>query len=91
MKVTQFKNRNGQAVRNQFLITDDNGNEIFQSYDSVIVKKDYTGEKMKVYLDSYYWDYSTTTGKYRNIFLGENKTETQKKIDSGEYILTDLN
>lgn len=91
MKVTQFKNRNGQAVRNQFLITDDNGNEIFQSYDSVIVKKDYTGEKMKVYLDSYYWDYSTTTGKYRNIFLGETKAETQKKIDSGEYILTDLN
>ncbi|KKM03661.1 hypothetical protein LCGC14_1772170 [marine sediment metagenome] len=45
----------------------------------------------EIYLDETYWDYSKTTGKYRNIFLGENKAETQKKIDSGEYILTDLN
>ena len=45
----------------------------------------------KVYLDTHYWDYSVTTGKYRNQFLDENKAETQKKIDSGEYVLTDLN
>lgn len=44
-----------------------------------------------VYLDKQYWDYSKTTGKYRNIFLDESKAETQKKIDNGEYILTDLN
>jgi hypothetical protein len=37
------------------------------------------------------WDYSVTTGKYRNIFLEETKKETQKKIDQGIYILTDLN
>ncbi|KKN75879.1 hypothetical protein LCGC14_0375870 [marine sediment metagenome] len=45
----------------------------------------------KIYLDREMWDYSTTTGRYRNQFLGETKAETQKKIDSGEYILTDLN
>lgn len=45
----------------------------------------------QILLDKAYWDYSRTTGKYRNIFLGETKAETQKKIDSGEYILTDLN
>ena len=45
----------------------------------------------KVYLDENRWDYSVTTGKYRNIFLGETKKETQKKIDQGIYELTDLN
>jgi hypothetical protein len=33
-----------------------------------------------VYLDENKWDYSVTTGKYRNIFLGETRKETQKKI-----------
>ena len=47
--------------------------------------------KGKIYLDEYYWDYSVTTGKYRNEFLGEGIAETRKKIASGEYILTDLN
>ena len=37
------------------------------------------------------WDYSVTTGKYRNQFLGENKAETLKKIKSGEYKLAKLN
>ena len=44
-----------------------------------------------IYLDRNYWDYSVTTSKYRNLFLGETKRETEKKIKSGEYILTDLN
>ena len=42
-------------------------------------------------LDETYWDYSKTTGKYRNQFLGETKAETEKKIKSGEYQLVDLN
>ena len=45
----------------------------------------------KIYLDVNYWDYSTTTGKYRNIFLNENKSLTQKKINSNVYLLVDLN
>jgi len=44
-----------------------------------------------IYLDKYSWDYSVTTGKYRNEFLGEGIAETRKKIASGEYILTNLN
>jgi hypothetical protein len=42
-------------------------------------------------LDQKYWNYSNTTGKYRNIFLGETIKDTKAKIKSGEYILTDLN
>ncbi len=50
-----------------------------------------TGNCFKIFIDRNKWDYSVTTGRYRNQFLGETKKETQAKIDSGEYILTDLN
>ena len=91
MKISNIIGRAGGAVKNQFIIKDDNGSEFFQSYDSIIAKKDYSCEKVQIFLDSYYWDYSTTTGKYRNIFLGEDKKTPEKKIKSGEYILTNLN
>ena len=76
----------GNKVANQFLITD-NGDEYFQSYRSMIAKR----SQGKIYLDEYYWDYSVTTGKYRNEFLGEGIADTRKKIEQGIYILTDLN
>jgi len=93
MKVRQFH------VKNQFIISTPEG-EYFQSYNSIIAFK----SKFKIYpwgenkkyepivkLDEKYWDYSKTTGKYRNLYLGENKKTTQKKIDSGEYELVNLN
>jgi len=86
MKVENMTSARGNTVPNQFIITD-NGDEYFQSYKSIIAKK----SESKIYLDEYYWDYSTTTGKYRNEFLGEGITETRKKIASGEYVLTNLN
>jgi len=86
MKVCNMKSSQGNKVANQFIITDDAAT-YFQSYDSIIVKE----ENGQTYLDKYFWDYSRTTGKYRNLFLGETKAETQKKIDSGEYLLADLN
>ena len=86
VKVRNMKSSNGNSVANQFEIETDDAT-YFQSYNSVIAKR-MIGV---VYLDEYYWDYSTTTGRYRNMFLGETKKETQAKIDSGEYILTNLN
>jgi hypothetical protein len=83
--VEQLEGKNG-AVKNQFLIQTDKG-LIFQSYQSIIAAKICN----KIYLDAEKWDYSTTTGKYRNQFLRETKPETEKKIKSGEYILTNLN
>lgn len=90
MKVSNMKGKSGREVPNQFII-EDGPFEYFQSYESIIVKIDRSGEKAIVYLDSVYWDYSSTTGKYRNLFLRETKKETERKIKSGEYILTDLN
>jgi hypothetical protein len=68
---------------NQFIINDDEGNEFLQSYDSIIVKTDKKG----IISLGKNWDYSKTTGKYRNLYLGETKKETQEKLDSGEYTL----
>jgi len=86
MKVKNMTSTRGNKIANQFLITD-NGDEYFQSYKSMIAKR----SQGKIYLDEYYWDYSVTTGKYRNQFLGEGIADTRKKIEQGVYILTDLN
>ena len=87
MKVENMISSNGLAVPNQFIIRDDNNAVYFQSYNSIIAKQ----ENGKTYLDGYYWDYSKTTGKYRNMFLGETIKETKEKIKNGTYILVDLN
>ena len=68
--------------------------ELLFSYNTCIAKKyikRYTNDFKKIYLDSKYWDYSTTTSKHLNYFLNETKKETEAKIKSGEYLLTDLN
>jgi len=88
MKVSNFTSNNGNKIANQFLITEKN-KQTFQSYKSIIAVKNY--KTQKTYLDEYYWDYSITTGKYRNQFLGEGISETRKKIESGEYKLKNLN
>jgi len=85
-KVQNMTSNKGNKIANQFVIYTDNGS-IFQSYNSTIVKID----SGKIYLDESKWNYSTTTGKYRNIFLNETKKDTEAKIKSGQYILTDLN
>jgi hypothetical protein len=87
LKIKNMVSPNGNVVANQFNITSRDG-AYFQSYDSLII---YQSNDGKTYLDETYWDYSRTTGKYRNQFLGETKAETQAKIDSGEYKLANLN
>ncbi len=86
-KVRQMKSvRSGRPVANQFILYAPDGN-YFQSYNSVIAFRANDG---KITLDNYYWDYSRTTGVYRNQFLGEGIADTRAKIESGEYKLADL-
>ena len=73
-------------ANNQCIIRTDNSVSL-QSYETIICKI----ENGQTFLDEKFWDYSKTTGKYRNIFLGETKQETIKKINSGAYQLTNLN
>lgn len=65
-----------------------NGWHILKSYNKTIAKKHYG--KQKVIIDLRYYNYSATTGKHRNYFLGETLKDTDKKIKNGEYQTADL-
>ena len=72
--------RTGNAVPNQFLVTI--GDFIyFQSYKTVIAKKNEYTREVTLCED---WNYSRTTLKYLNKFLGETK-DIKKRIENGTY------
>ena len=87
IKVVNMESSRGNKVPNQFKIWTSEG-WYFQSYETVIAFRDNSGQ---ITLDKSSWDYSVTTGKYRNLFLNENKAETLRKIKDGTYKLADLN
>ena len=74
MRVENMVSNRGNYVPNQFIITDDDGREIFQSYETTIAIKD----NGKIILDSDALDYSKTTSKYLYLFLGMNRKEIIK-------------
>ena len=86
-RIQNMLGRTGREVANQFEIYTDDG-KYFQSYKTIIAFRPYDG---KIKLDRDAWDYSVTTGKYRNQFLRETKKQTEAKIKSGEYELVNLN
>lgn len=88
LQVKNCLSNSGRAAPNQFEIFVPGIGRVFQSYQSIIAVRFFTGE---IVLDKDRWDYSNTTGRYRNNFLGEVKATTQKKIDAGVYLLEDLN
>ena len=90
MRVDNMTSSAGKAVPNQFELQCDKY-LAFQSYNSMIAAYIYKDDS-KVYLDKAKWDYSTTTGKYRNRFLNDSGIdETRQKIKSGEYkVIEDL-
>lgn len=89
-KVENMQSSSNNDVPNQFIIKG-KGWVLFQSYNSPIALIIYDGfmgnGKTYVFKD---WDYSVTTGKYRNQFLGETKRDTFNKLKSGEYIAVDF-
>lgn len=74
----------GTIVPNQFVIYCNDKN-IFQSYNSIIAVKYHDG-RVELGIN---WDYSRTTGKYRNEFLGEGIADTRKKIVDGVYTVNE--
>ena len=80
--------RSGRKVANQFEINADE-KRIFQSYDSTIVEIDYGNRIIAIGED---YDYSMTTGKYRNQFFADNgfrglstKQGLEKAMAEGRY------
>lgn len=94
MKVTQMISpRTGRPVANQFTIEGPDG-EYFQSYRSIVAFRGnfVAGERdRKILLDRDTWDYSRTTAKYRNEFLGMSTKEIEEAIKSGRIQLANLN
>ena len=60
---------------------------LLQSYDVIIAEK----RGIVIYLDEKYYDYSISTVRDRNKFLGESSKEIKRKIYIGEYKLINLN
>lgn len=90
MKVQNIIGYNGNEVRNQFIIENEEDNVVlFQSYSSPIVEIDRTNKIITIYPA---WDYSTTTGKYRNKFLRDqgfselaDKKSLERYMSTGSY------
>ena len=79
MKVTSLAN-------NQYVI-EHNGVTYFQSYDVIVAKK----SRGKIILDKDYYEYSRTTIKYRNMFLGLLSVSVKEAIRDGKITLGKLN
>ncbi len=85
MKVRNLEGYKGNNVVNQFVITDGD-NVYFQSYSSLIAKKE--NGKITLGCD---WDYSRTTMKYLSKWLYDycgidmNKRDIEKAIKSGKF------
>ena len=78
LKIKNVNNK-GREVPNQFEIFYRESNKhykIFQSYGSMIIKWE-NGIIIEVGKD---WDYSRTTGKYRNILTKTTKKEFEKML-----------
>lgn len=86
VKVSNMYSSNNKPVADQFILYA-NDATFFQSYQTIIAMT----KNGKIYLDAANWDYSRTTGKYRNIFLGMDKKETENAIKDGRIELVNLN
>ena len=80
-----------EAIQPNMMIIHDDMSSSLISYNKCIAKKDNSTLFPLIVLDSIFWNYSKTTGKHRNIFLGETMKITQAKIDNGIYKLANLN
>ena len=84
MKVQNLTNGNGDAIRNQFIITGEN-ETVFQSYNSAVCKiKDNTVTFGRD------WDYSQTTRKHLYGFLSDygirvKGADVEKAIAQGYF------
>ncbi len=87
LRVSNLISDSGNNIANQFLIKTNKG-KYFQSYNSMIAFVPYHG---LIQLDSIYWDYSRTTSKYRNRFLGLTTDQIKQRIKDKTIKLTNLN
>ena len=92
--VEQMTSRSGNVVPNQTILSDMTG-KTFVSYGSKIVyqSKDRAsdGLPLEIIVDENYWDYSRTTGKYRNEFMNMGVQDVRDHIKEGRIQVGNLN
>tara|TARA_R110000824_G_scaffold71382_6_gene182709 strand:- start:3486 stop:3767 length:282 start_codon:yes stop_codon:yes gene_type:complete len=91
MIIEKMKTNFGNDSKDQ-VIVHDGDRSVFVSYGTPIAAIEVysMGDFEAVTLDEEYWNYSATTGVYRNKFLGEGIADTRKKIENGTYTLANL-
>ena len=92
--VEQMTSRSGNVVPNQTILSDMTG-RTFVSYGSKIVYQSNDrasdGLPLEIIVDENYWDYSRTTGKYRNEFMNMGTQDVRNYIKKGRIKLGNLN
>lgn len=88
-KIENLTSSRGKKIANQFIIKTDKG-QFFQSYESIIAFKP-NDQKEPILLDCKYWNYSSTTNKYRNQFLKCESKDIKKMTKDGNIIFVNLN
>jgi hypothetical protein len=88
IQVLAMSSRCGKAAPNQVTLVV-GPHHILKSYGKTIAVIDYGSGK--TWLDSYYHNYSRTTIRYRNQFLGEDSPTVKRRIENGDIIMADLN
>ena len=83
MKVRNMINESGRNVVNQFII-EEGTKTAFQSYDSPIIEIDRGNGVITVYPD---YNYSRTTGKYRNLFMRQQGFYDMENLKGFEYYM----
>lgn len=78
--ISQLINSRGNPAMNQFVINSNN-KTVFQSYESIICVKD----QGKTFLNSEKYQYSKTTSKHLNIFLGIDSKTLKNNVKTGLY------
>ena len=87
VKVRNMYTAGGNIAPNQFIIDNDDGSTVFQSYQATVAKKVYHDGETTVYVYSPYWDfYSATTNRYLLEFLREDSVQDVRMlVESGIY------
>ena len=92
--VEQMTSRSGNVVPNQVILSEMSG-KTFVSYGSKIVylsnNRGSDGLPLEIIVDETYWDYSRTTGKYRNEFMDMGVQEVRNHIKTGRIKVGNLN
>jgi hypothetical protein len=83
-----LRTRGGHPAPDQLEITLEDGSRLFTSYTRKVALVTAEGQ---TWLDSCYWNYSRTTSRYRNEFLGLSTPEIMRGLESGALKLTNLN